>query len=220
MLKRDLLLGALAAAASPSLGVCQSRFRIWGLWTRDPTRNRNGVNQLKGTLHFRVNNDSVDRSLNAYGNGAATTSRDRQCVELIKRYAARLGFSGYSAELGAGDNGNGLPSLGDGHEAARRFARASDRRFVYIANGSPELPKPGAVISIVEWIPGGHVGIVCNHDPADARGGTVNIKIFEQNMPIDSWKEIRFTRRNDRWYGAMLNRGVDRDVVGWANPTG
>lgn len=220
MHRRLFLVTIAALAGTASSGRAQTAFRIFGLWARDPTPNRNGVNQLKGTLNFRVNADTADRTLNAYGNGTAGTAPERQCVELIKRYAAKLGFVGYSADLGPGDDGNGLPSLGDGHQAARRFASASGRRFVYVANGAAALPKPGAVISIVEWIPGGHVGIICNHDPADAQDGTVNIKIVEQNMPINTWKEITFTRRNDRWHGAMLNRGVYRDVVGWANPTG
>lgn len=178
------------------------------------------MNQLKGTLYFRVNSDTADRSLNTYGNGAEATARDRQCVELIKRYAAKLGFAGYGGSLGSADNGNSLPSLGDGFQAASRFATASGGTFTYVANGASALPKAGAVLSIVEWIPGGHVGIICNHDPADAQDGSVNIKLFEQNMPIDTWKEITFTNRAGKWYGAMLNRGVYRDVVGWANPTG
>jgi hypothetical protein len=219
MNRRSILLG-LTAALIPSTSLAQATLRIWGLWARDPTPNRNGVNQLKGTLYFRVNNDTSDRSLNVYGNGLEATDPARQCVELIKRYAAKLRFSGYTASLGSGDNGNSLPSLGDGHQAASRFASASGGGFRYVANGASSLPKPGAVISIVEFIPGGHVGIICNHDAADAADGAVNIKIVEQNMPIDSWKEIRFTQRSGRWYGAMLNRGTYYDVVGWANPTG
>jgi hypothetical protein len=220
MLRRTFLVAAASAIAWPSVGYCATSIRIWGLWARDPTPNRNGVNQLKGTLYFRVNSDRADRSLNTYGNGSAATSPERQCVELIKRYAAKLGFPGYAANLGSTDNGNSLPSLGDGYQVARRFATASDGGFAFVANGATALPKAGAVISIEEWIPGGHVGIICNHDAQEAQAGEIRIKIFEQNMPIDTWKEIRFTRRSGLWSGAMLNNGVYRNVIGWANPTG
>lgn len=219
MHRRRFILAGLATAVAPHTAWAQSTMRIWGLWANNPTPNRNGLNQLKGTLNFRVNNDTSDRTLRVYGSGTDANS-PRQCVELIKRYAGKLRFSGYTASLGAADDGNSLPSLGDGYQTANRFAAASGGGFTYVANGATALPKPGAVISIVQFIPGGHVGIICNHDTADAADGTVNIKIVEQNMPIDTWKEIRFTQRSGRWYGAMLNRGVYQDVVGWANPTG
>lgn len=220
MLRRTFLAGVTVAALWPSAAFSSGPIRIWGLWARDPIPGRNGVNQLKGTLHYRVNSDSTDRALNAYGNGLDGSSSQRQCVELIKRYAAQLGFSGYGGSLGSNDNGNALPSVGDGYQAAQRFANASSGAFTFVANGASDLPKPGAVISIEQFIPGGHVGIVCNHDAAEAQSGALRIKIVEQNMPIDTWKEIRFSRTNGRWYGVMPNRGREPAVIGWANPTG
>ncbi len=219
MHRRQLILVGLATAFAPHGALAQSTMRIWGLWANNPNANSNGLNQLKGTLNFRVNSDTSDRTLRVYGSGPGPDS-PRQCVELIKRYAGKLRFSGYTAALGEADNGNSLPSLGHGYQAANRFASASGGGFIYVANGAAAPPKPGAVISIVQFIPGGHVGIICNHDASDAADGTVGIKIVEQNMPINSWKEINFTRRSGRWYGTMRNNGVDHDVVGWANPTG
>jgi hypothetical protein len=220
MLRRTLLLAVASTLAVVPRAWGATPIRIWGLWTLDPTPGRNGINQHKGTLKFRVNNDTTDRTLNTYGNGTAATSSERQCVELIKRYAAKLGFVGYTAALGAADNGNNLPSLGDGYQAAGNFAGKSDGGFVYVANGSASLPKAGAVVSIAEFIPGGHVGIICNHDAPTSTTTTVSIKLFEQNMPIDTWKEIRFRKSGGKWFGQMSNKGTYYDVVGWANPTG
>jgi hypothetical protein len=221
MLRRNFLLAGAAAACSPGAVLAASRsLHIWGLWTLDPTPGCNGLNQVKGTLHFRVGGDTVDRSLKTYGNGASTYAPERQCVELIKRYAGKLGLPGFAADLGPSDDGRGLPWLGDGYQAASTFAGISGGAFVYVANGALSLPKPGAVISIEEFIPGGHVGIVCNHDPGEAESGSLRIKIFEQNMPIDRWKEIQFVRQNGAWFGTMPNKGRAPTVIGWADPVG
>lgn len=222
MNRRTFLLSGIAAvAALPATAVAGAPMRISGVWFRGPYPNSNGLNQLKGTLYFRLNNDRSDRALNTYGAGTSTNT-SRQCVELIKRYAAKLGFTGYSASLGSGDNGNGLPSVGDGHQAAARFATASNGGFTFVSNGSSTLPKPGAVLSIVPWtgVSGGHVGILCNFDPPSSRTEVFYVKLFDQNMPIDQWKDIRFRKNAGRWYAEMLNNNIYRSATGWANPAG
>lgn len=219
MLRRSLL-GALAALGSLSPALAATKIRIWGLWVVGPAAYKpNDPGAVKGTMYFRVNTDPYDRSLITYGNGTAASAPDRQCPELIKRYAAKLGFKGFTDSLKA-DNGNKLPSLGDGHQAAKNFAAKSDGAFVFVPNGSAEMPKPGAVLSIVEFVKGGHVGILCNHSANSNQTSPFSVKLFDQNMPITSWKEVKFTKSNKKWSGKFTNNRKDYDVVGWANPTG
>jgi RHS Repeat len=192
---------SIAAYANPPLS-------IRNLWTLEPITGGNTLNQVKGTLRYRVNNETSDRTLISYGNGVDGKSMLHQCVELIKRYAAALGFP--------------ATALGDGKYVAANFAKLSSGAFVYVANGAPNLPKPGAVLSIDGWdaLPPGHVGIICNHSDTDAASGTVRIKLFDQNMPVDVWKEITFRNIGGKWFGVMVNKGVERPVVGWADPAG
>jgi hypothetical protein len=48
----------------------------------------------------------------------------------------------------------------------------------------------------------------------------VKIKLFDQNMPVNDWKEITFKKTGGRWYGTMSNKGLNHKVVGWADPAG
>lgn len=199
--------------------------RISNLWFDSPRSDSGGLNPLKGVLNFQVDNERTTRQVSAYWRGTQKASPKRECPELIKRYAAALGFLGYSmANRGFNDDGNSLASLGaSGSGVAREFANKSKGGFVYVSNSAVELPKAGAVISIRGWstVPDGHVGILGNHDAPGSKTKTVSIKLFDQNMPIKSWKTIDFARQKDgTWKGTMTNNGVQIDVVGWANPAG
>ena len=186
-----------------------------------PTSGGNKLNAVKAKANFKVNSDTNSRSLIAYGNGAGSTG-SRQCVELIKRYAALLGFKDFANKVASGDNGAKLPALGDGKDAAKGFATKSNNGFAYVTNGGTGLPKAGAVISVAGWTtnPYGHVGIVIGYTAPNSTATTVSFKIFEQNMPLDSWKEITFKKSGGKWSGYMPNSGKNHAVVGWANPAG
>ena len=209
MICRSILLAALFGLAAPFSAGANPPVGIRSLWALDPAPNGNGLNQVKGVLHYRINGETVDRTLISYGNGLDGQSLLHQCVELIKRYAASLGISTNSG-------------FGDGQYVAQNFATRSSGAFSFVPNDAPNLPKPGAVLSVSGWdaLPEGHVGIIANHSDAEAASGMVKIKLFDQNMPVDSWKEITFRNVGGRWRGTMLNKGVERLVVGWANPSG
>lgn len=225
MRRRTFVAATIAAVAIPmivsgSWATGLSRVSITG-----PFGSPSQAYTVKGTLYFRIAGEKVDRSLNTYWNKTVYDPA-RQCPELIKRYARLLGFSGYNVPI-TGDNGNKLPSLGNGDAAASRFATASAKGFVYHVNGSATLPKPGSVISIsgrsradnVLRIDGGHVGILGHYTPPSTTAVAVSAKLFDQNMPIALWKDIRFHKKNGKWYGLWTNSGRDHDVVGWATPS-
>lgn len=224
MERRTFLATALAFGVfRAEAAVTSTTMRISGISYRGPYDGGNTLNVLKGTLYFRLNSDRSDRSLNTYGNGTAATNPLRQCPELIKRYAAALGFTNYAGRVGQGDNGNGLPSLGaNAWEVAAQFATKSNGGFVFVANGASSLPKPGAVISFAGWatLTPGHVGIILDYSAPNSQATTVTLRLFDQNMPVNTWKEVRFQKRQNRWYGELLNNSVYRPASGWANPAG
>jgi hypothetical protein len=226
MRRRVFIVMALAAAVLPALNGVASATAVTRLLITGPFGKPSAAYTVKGTLYFRVTGDKSDRTLNTYWNGSVYDPA-RQCPELIKRYARLLGFAGYGGVAISGDNGNKLPSLGNGDAVASRFATASKKGFTYYANGSAVLPKPGSVISIsgrsradnVVRIDGGHVGILGDY-PAPGTKTTVTAKLFDQNMPIALWKDVRFEKRNGKWYGLWTNSSRDHDVIGWATPSG
>lgn len=186
-----------------------------------PTAGRNGLNAVKGTATYRLYGQTTTKSLIAYGNGDGTGVR--QCVELVKRYATGLGFPNFVGKINSSNISTG-PALGNGYQVAGNFAYESKGSFVFIANGATTLPKPGAVLSISTWNSAagayGHVGIVINYTQPSSTATSATIQLFEQNMPIDSWKTVTFTKSSGRWYGTMRNTTFYPSVVGWANPAG
>lgn len=171
---------------------------------------------VKGTMTFTVNGSTTKRYLNSYGKAGPTS---RECPELIKRYAYLIGIP--VGTLGKGDNGNSLSSVGNGNQAAQKFASLPSSGFTYVANGSTALPKAGAVISIAGWTGNtpGHVGIAMPYAKPSSSATTVTISIFEQNMPISSWKTVTFTKsKSGTWTGQMRNGKNYPQTVGWANP--
>lgn len=137
-----------------------------------------------------------------------------ECSALIARYAGLLGYS--------------QNSIGNGWEAASKFAARSGNQFSYVKNGSAERPYDGGVISIsgkdVNGKPfpnysdfAGHVGVV---QKAVFRPGetTGTVTLFDQNWPSETWKTVDFVLKNGVWYGTMRSNGRSINVEGWANP--
>lgn len=208
----------LILALVPASAILAATLALTYVSFADPLNAGRQTNAIKGTMYFYVNGQQ--RSLVSYGN-ADQESGPRQCVELVKRYAARLGFSGFGAAL-KNDLGTSLPYLGaTADQTAQLFAQASGRNFSFVNDGASDLPRAGAVVSISIMkgvLPHGHVGILGNHaNPGTAT--SVSIKIFDQNMYNAQWKVVEFTKRaNGRWYGSMANNGTPVAVAGWANP--
>jgi hypothetical protein len=236
--RRDFVRGGVGALLLPSFAKAQSGgscsvtpvgmcgpMAIKSLSVDGPRNTNNPpYNKLKGTMSFKVNNKS--RQLNAYWN---TGNRDRQCVELIGRYAWQLGFYEFASKaLTKDDFGKSFPALGNGVDVARNFARFSNGGFTYVYNGAKSLPKAGAVVSIEKAIasPYGHVGILCNHDEPSKNTTKILVKVFEQNMKTATWSEVEFVKQKDgtwsgKFYiGGKANGGKGYAVMGWANPNG
>jgi len=225
MRRRTFLLGSISSLFVATASLAASLVGITGLWVEGPTNNTR-AGAVRGVIHFRVKGESWERKLTSYvndrpRNGAAGK---RECVELIKRYAANLGFPRFNkAKIGRGDDGNTLPSLGNGVDCAANFASRSEGNFRYYRNGQADLPKPGAVVSTKTWsgVPG-HVGILCNYDRPSSRTTRLRVKLFDQNM-TGSWKEVVFTKKNGIWRGEITvnaSRGITIDLQGWADPRG
>lgn len=204
------ILAATATAAIPTPTMSITSVSISGAL---PYNARS--DHLKGTMSFRLN--GAQKNLNAYNN--ATTSSVRQCVELIRRYAATLGFAGYAGNVGTGDDASKLPSVGNGIDAAKKFATASGGKFIFVGNDTTALPKPGAVMSTpLSTLSAGHTAIFGSYsNPGSAT--SVTIPVFEQNIPVNSFRSVVFTKqRNGVWHGTYYNEGVNNALVGWANP--
>lgn len=229
MIRRSVVLGSLIAIATPTIvasaATSKSAIKIISFSAPAPTSGRNALNKLKATAKIKVNKDTSYRYLNTYGSGT-NSSNPRQCVELIKRYAALLGFVNFAGKVDKTDKFIGNATLGNGNAAAKGFATASNGGFNFVSNGASSLPKPGSVISVEPWttsggtsIPG-HVGIVIDYAAPSASSTSISLKIFEQNMPLDYWKVVVFTKSGGKWSGTMPNSGKKPKVVGWANPAG
>jgi hypothetical protein len=225
MRRRGFLLGAASAAAIALFPSRAWALTISGLWVQGPFAQSTAY-AVKGKLYFRLSGDRSDRVLNTYWNGSTTKDSTRQCPELIKRYARLIGFAGYTGGTLTGDNGNKLPSLGDGDAVASRFASASGSGFKYYSNGSSTLPKTGSVISISGYsqdgvlrIDGGHVGILCNYTPPTSTTTSFSVLLFDQNFPVAVWKEIRFEKRSGKWYATWTNNLRLHNIIGWATPS-
>jgi hypothetical protein len=177
--------------------------------------NSKATTHPMGTMSFRQN--GTNKSLPAYYNLTAPFAR--QCVELTRRYAAVLGFAGFAGKIGANDDGSKLPSLGDGKYAAQNFAGVSGGTFIFVANDSTVLPKPGAVLSTpLTTVGAGHVMIVGSY-PNPGTASAVTIPVFEQNTSLTYFRTVAFAKqKNGRWRGTYYNMGVNNIVVGWANP--
>jgi hypothetical protein len=216
-----LAVGAFSVVCVVGADAATTGIKIASFSAPAPTKDRNKLNAVKGTATIKVNSETNPRYLVAYGSGTDPYNI-RQCVELVKRYAAILGFKDFAGKVATGDNGSKLPTLGDGKDTAKGFAGKSNGGFTYVTNSAASLPKAGAVISIAGWTanPAGHVGIVIGYSAPSQTSTTVTFKIFEQNMPLDNWKEITFKKSNGKWSGYMPNKGSNYAVVGWANPTG
>lgn len=178
-------------------------------------------NQIKGQIE--VNIDGTTRTLISYSNansngleGYTSDGLDRQCVELIQRYAGMF----------TGDDR--ITGLGDGKYVASNLPDATDGAFAYFANGSKSAPEVGSVISInlqgalAEY---GHVGIA---QSVSVQGDTITVTLFDQNWPTNSlmaWKTVTFTRQADGgWSGVMKQTTASGEVIsnavaGWANPS-
>lgn len=224
--RRDLMLGGAAASVlslhSPAMAAAP--IRVSGLWLRNSQPASSKLNDVRGTLAFRLNGEPSDRTLVAYGAGSDWVNTPRQCVELVKRYAARLKVRGFESGPGKGDLWlEGVrPSMGHAKDFAKNVAAQSDGGLNYFRDGADALPRAGSIISFAAWRnnPYGHVGILCNHDAGDARTGLVKIKLFDQNMHRDRWAEVRFIRNGGRWWGKLLSSSGDYlPVAGWASPS-
>lgn len=208
VLLSGIILTGAATVALPSMKITNVSI---GSVTKDDARNKH----LKGTMTFKVNGAS--KSLNAYHNLILPYARD--CTELVMRYAATLGFAGYAGKVGANDDSSKLGRLGNGYEAAKKFAAASGGTFTYVTDYAAALPKPGAVLSTtLTTEPLGHVMIVGDHgDPGKAT--SISISVFEQNIPVDYFRTVVFTKqKNGTWHGTYYNKNVNNPIVGWANP--
>jgi CHAP domain len=224
------ILGVAALLALPTLVLSASTevlpIKVVSFSAPAPTAGKNALNAKKSTASFKIGKETNYRTLVAYGNGtsASMATNPRQCVELTKRYAASLGFVKFVGGVNSKDLFTGSAVLGNGHQVARNFAKASNGGFSFVANGAAALPKPGAVVSIDTWKDAagayGHVGIVLNYTKPKSTATSVSVEIFEQNMPIDNWKTVTFTKVNGKWYGTMRNKTFTPSVVGWANPAG
>jgi hypothetical protein len=225
--RRVVLAGGVAAFVCPSVALAASQVRVWGLWLEHPSPLSNGLDRLRGTLHFRTGRDRSDRTLNAYGSGANWRDTTRQCTELIKRYGYEMRLPRFSgSNLNDRDFYSGSPALGNAHQVAGRFATASNGAFIFSSNSARTLPNPGSVLSIAPWTGNafGHVGITCNYSSRDVRNGEVRIKLFDQNLSANSWGEVRFLLSgrgsNARWSGSFrsANGRAYYPVSGWASP--
>lgn len=225
--KRSFFVGAtaagLAALASPAAAATIAITEL-SVSPSQPNSGADKLGALKGTLSFRVIANpklagNQYKGLESWGNGDG--SGQFQCVELIKRYAQKLEFKGY----GAGVASKNLPSVGDGQDAARRFADNSSGTFVYTRKSGSRLPRLGAVLSIDGGtvIPGGHVGIV-QMVSTSSSGSRATVTLFDQNFPSSRWKTVDFTKSNGKWSGTMSNTKNGKttylNVVGWSDPTG
>ncbi|MEQ1819547.1 MAG: CHAP domain-containing protein [Terricaulis sp.] len=189
-----------------------------------PPTNSTGFGVQRGVLSFRVVGNppltaaNAWRGIESWGNGNG--SGQYQCVDLIKRYAQKLEFPGFELPR----RFNELPSLGNGVDAAERFAGRSDSGFRYVRTSGAALPRLGAVISVRGW-PGvaeGHTGIV---QRVSSSASAATVTLFDQNFPSAQWKTLEFTRAGNLWSGVLVNvsssSGTTRNpVVGWADPTG
>lgn len=186
--------------------------------SRSPQPNKVTVyNEIKGQIEVTIG--GVLETLISYSNansdgreGYTSEGLNRQCVELIQRYAGM-----FSEE-------NRITGLGNGKDVASNLPNKTSGAFEYSENGSSiEKPVIGSVISINltgDLAPYGHVGIV--QDVVEA-GNTITVRLFDQNWPTNiskSWKTVIFTKQphDGSWSGVMLNNGKKMDVVGWANP--
>lgn len=188
-----------------------------------PPANSNQFGVLKGVLSFRVTGNpplaasSPYRGIESWGNGDG--SGRYQCVDLIRRYAQKLEFDGYQLPL----RFDQLPSVGNGQDAAERFAGRSGGGFRFVRSPASALPRLGAVVSIRGWpaLPEGHTGIV---QRVSSSGTSAVVTLFDQNFPSAQWKTLEFTRANNLWSGVLVNTpqsgAVTRNAVtGWADPT-
>jgi hypothetical protein len=226
MRRRTFLSAATAALIFP-WGVSRAwATAVSGLWVKGPLFPKTPY-RVKGTLYFRLSGDRSDRALNTYWNGDPVKDMTRQCPELIKRYAKLLGFRNFANVATPGDRFPDKPSLGNGDAVAGKFVSESGGGFKLWSNGSADLPKTGSVVSIsgfsvdgIKRIDGGHVGILCNYQAPGKYTTVVRVLLFDQNMPTDYWKEVRFEKSGGKWYGFWMNNGRDHKVVACATPTG
>lgn len=226
MHRRSFVAIALAGAASTKAAFALGRtigITEVSVNPRQPRAGSNGFGREKGVMSFRVIArpplaGNQYKGIESWGNGDG--SGIYQCVEIIRRYAQKLEFVGYEQSV----QFKNLPSLGNGDQCARNFARKSEGAFRYVGGSSAALPKIGSVVSVAGWaaVPEGHVGIV--QMAPQVSGDTATVTLFDQNFPSATWKTLTFSRANGVWAGNLRNTSsngtaTNAAVVGWADPT-
>lgn len=215
--------GGLSAAVT--VGALAATSQTIAITRIDPRAYRDAskpapLNVSNGTLNFKTATKPGNTiySLVSYGTG---NTYQRDCTELVKRYAFYLGF--YGPAPFKNDTAEPLKDLGDGKSIAQGFAKLSNGLFVYYPSGSTVLPKAGSVISI-DYFKGattgqtitGHAGILDSYSVSNSVN-SFSVRLFDQNSPGD-YKNLTFTSFSGKWTATWPNGGKNIPIVGWASP--
>lgn len=237
MLRRSFISSAIAASAITAPALAGSRTLGIRSVSADPyrgPRGRNVVGAVRGVLTFRILTApgvlSSYKGLESFWSGPSPGDSAYQCPDLIRRYAQKLGFSGYGSTVLF----RNLPTLGHGKDCAANFAQKSGGLFGSVQTSGIDLPKIGSVLSVDAWAnqPYGHVGIVQRHTFS---GNSATVFLFDQNFGAadSAWKSVVFERpayssrdpsRVRRWTGKFENTApstgrTTRTDVRWTEPT-